>query len=67
MKVIKKGKIPTTFIRFCCSNCGCIFECEKGEYTYHSYQRDGDYYEAKCPTCSKRVYKDLIVKGENND
>ena len=34
MKIIKKGKIPITFIRFCCGNCGCIFECEKGEYTY---------------------------------
>lgn len=67
MKIIKKGKIPTTFIRFCCRNCGCIFDCEKGEYTYHSCQRDGDYYETKCPICGKRVYKDLIVKGENND
>ena len=59
MKIIKKGKIPITFIRFYCSNCGCIFECEKDEYNiYHSCQRDGDYYETKCPTCGTRVYID---------
>ena len=59
MKIIKKGKIPTTFIRFCCSNCGCIFECEKGEYTtYHSCLRNDDYYETKCPTCGEKVYVD---------
>ena len=55
MKIIKKGKIQTTFIRFCCSNCGCIFECEKGGYEY-AYDLVRDYYEAKCPTCSKKVY-----------
>lgn len=57
MKIIKKGKIPTTFIRFCCSNCGCIFECEKGEYTY-SLMKNVKEYEAKCPTCSEKVYTD---------
>lgn len=67
MKIIKKGKIPKTTERFACSNCGCVFECEKGEYTYHSYQRDGYYYEAKCPTCGTKVYRDTILKGENND
>lgn len=55
MKIIKKRKIPTTTIRFYCGNCGCVFECEKGEYTYWSDQRDGDYYTAKCPTCGKLV------------
>lgn len=65
MKIIKKGKKPTTFIRFCCSNCGCIFECEKGEYMYHLSGKRDNYYEAKCPTCSKKVY--ALKKGENND
>ena len=55
MKIIKKGKIPTTIMRFYCGNCGCVFECEKGEYTYYGDQRDGDYYTAKCPTCGKLV------------
>lgn len=53
MKIIKEGKIPTTTIRFYCGNCGCVFECEKGEYTYYGSPRDGDYYTAKCPTCGK--------------
>ena len=55
MKVIKKGKIPKTTERFTCPNCGCVFECEKGEYAYDLVL---DYYEAKCPTCSKKVYID---------
>lgn len=64
MKIIKEGKIPKAIIRFYCSNCGCVFECEKGEYTYYSDQRNSDYYTAKCPTCGKRVYTDAItMKG----
>lgn len=60
MKIIKKGKIPTTIIRFYCGNCGCVFECDKDEYEYHFDQRDGDYCEAKCPTCGYRVYSNGI-------
>ena len=67
MKIIKKGKIQTTFIRFCCSNCGCIFECEKGEYIYHFDQIKGDYIDAICPTCRTRVYRDMVLKGEKDD
>lgn len=55
MKIIKKGKIPTTFIRFTCCNCGCVFECEKGEYACDLVR---NCYEAKCPTCGKKVYID---------
>lgn len=58
MKIIKEGKIPTTTIRF---YCGCVFECEKGEYTYYGDQRNSDYYTAKCPTCGKRVYNDVMT------
>lgn len=65
MKIIKEGKIPTTTIRFYCGNCGCVFECEKGEYTYYGDLRDCNYYIAKCPTCGKRVCIDVItMKGE---
>ena len=64
MKIIKEGKIPTTTIRFYCGNCGCVFECEKGEYTYYGDQRDRDYYTAKCPTCGKRVYNDVVTVKE---
>ena len=55
MKIIKEGKIPTTIKRFYCDNCGCVFECEKGEYTYYGGHRNSDYYTAKCPTCGKLV------------
>lgn len=58
MKIIKKGKIPDTTKRFTCSNCGCIFVCNKNEYVRHFDQREGDYCEAKCPTCRTTVYAD---------
>ena len=55
MKIIKKGTKPKTTKRFTCSNCGCIFECDEGEYEKHFDQRDGGYSEAICPTCGVRV------------
>lgn len=64
MIVIKEGKIPDNTKRF---TCGCVFECEANEYNVTFDQKDGDYADAVCPTCGKRVYKDLIVKGENDD
>lgn len=64
MKIIKKGKTPKTTKRFTCHNCGCVFECEVNEYNVTFDQKDGNYIDAVCPTCGKRVYRDLIVKGE---
>ena len=65
MKIIKEGKIPTTIKRFYCSNCGCVFECERGEYKYYDDPLDGGYYIAKCPTCRERVYADVVtMKGK---
>lgn len=59
MKIIKKGTIPKTTKRFTCLNCGCIFECDEREYKMHFDQRDGDYSEADCPTCGRRVLIDF--------
>lgn len=50
MKIIKKGIIPIKARRFTCSNCGCIFECEEGEYEVH-FDHFDDYCTAACPTC----------------
>lgn len=67
MKIIKKGKIPKTTKRFACPNCGCVFECEEGEYSLYFSQRDGDWLETDCPTCGTRVVRDRYLKGENDD
>lgn len=67
MKIIKKGTIPKTTKRFTCSNCGCVFECDKNEYDLHFSQRDGDWLETKCLECGTRVVRDRYVKGENNE
>lgn len=56
MKILKEGIIPVKTRRFRCSNCGCIFECEEGEYELRFDQRDGYYCTAKCPTCRKKCY-----------
>lgn len=51
MKIIKEGVIPKTCRRFICNNCGCIFECDEGEYEVHFCQREGDWCVSNCPTC----------------
>ena len=67
MTIIKIGKTPKTTERFTCPNCGCVFECDVSECNVTFSQKNGNHADVVCPTCGKRVYKDLIVKGENND
>lgn len=53
MKIIQKGNLHSSAIRFECRVCRCVFEAEKTlEARRVSDQRDGDYYECGCPTCS---------------
>lgn len=56
MKIIKEGIIPSTTKRFTCPKCGCIFECELGEYRNHTNCCNTAYYVAFCPTCKQEVY-----------
>lgn len=54
MKIIKsggKGKIIDTK-QFTCTGCGCIFECEPGEYRIEKAgQLDEESPTANCPEC----------------
>ena len=60
MKIIVGGKPPTSAEEFCCTNCGCIFEAEKGEYTiprnwYAEKHGDSVPIECECPCCHEIV------------
>lgn len=62
MKIIKPGKPPSSARVIKCSNCGCVFEAEKGEYKPSSQMEvihDGlDNYKCDCPCCGITVYFD---------
>ena len=62
MKIIKKGIRPTITKKFICTNCGCIWEAEKGEYNVTSYlgmMHDGlKAYSMNCPCCGAFVDAD---------
>lgn len=54
MKIIKSGKKQPALLRkkITCSECKCRFQLEsKSEAKFVSDQRDGDYYEIRCPQC----------------
>lgn len=58
MKIIVNGDLDRTkrTIRFTCKSCGCVWEANKDEYTYHCDQRDGEFSYMKCPCCGNVVY-----------
>lgn len=57
MKIIQKGKVPSTTLHCTCGHCGTVFECDQSEAQYQSDQRDGDYWRIKCPLsgCGREV------------
>lgn len=57
MKIIKQGKTEEELKAilketkcFECKTCGCVFEADKGEYTYTTQYNETHYY-CKCPNC----------------
>lgn len=59
MKIIKEGNLPSERkFTATCSNCKCHFEFLAKEAEYRSDQRDGDFYEVKCPQsgCGRANY-----------
>lgn len=57
MEIIKQGDTQKLkrIKRFICSNCGCIFDADKNEYSIGT-QYNETYYFCKCPFCSETVY-----------
>ena len=69
MNVIKPGdqerarrKVNQTK-KFECLDCGCVFECDYGEWKYDEEDRPGVCsVSAKCPTCHQTTYHDITNK-----
>jgi len=59
MKIIERGTDPDKrWITTTCVNCLTKFKFKAKEATLVHDQRDGDYFEIKCPLCKKSVIKD---------
>lgn len=56
MKIVKEGNISSSTRRFTCKHCGCIFECDFGEYRRISDRCNDTYFVTFCPTCKREVY-----------
>lgn len=56
MRIIKAGILPENkVITATCMYCKCVFEFSVKEAKHVSDQRDGDYYQIDCPTCSRTL------------
>lgn len=55
MKVIKKGRSKSWKRRLSCYGCNALLEVLDTDCRYVSDQRDGDYYEVKCPECDDSI------------
>lgn len=58
MRVVKSGNFKKSGVKRIieCRECSCEFEIESSDtrrFKYVSDQRDGDYYEVRCPECNK--------------
>lgn len=58
MKIISEGVNPTLQpIRASCNRCRTEIEFLPFEAKYVSDQRDGDFYQVKCPVCPDTITK----------
>lgn len=57
IKIIKPGKKPDTTERFECSNCGCVFDADRGDYEKGYSMGIGSYLRIYCPVCKRTVYR----------
>lgn len=56
MEILKPGKIPDTRKDFQCSDCGCVFCAEKGEWKAKTGEYQSVDYACTCPCCGKTVH-----------
>lgn len=71
MEIIKRGTLPeeeTYAAR--CGNCKSDIRAKGGELEHKSFQRDGDWKQAKCPVCrhlitnwTKEQNQNLLQQG----
>ena len=63
MKIIKKGAISEEKVyRIECNHCKCVFEIMEKEGSIIFDQRDGNYLQYDCPTCSRSCMAALNVR-----
>lgn len=43
--------------KFICKECGCEYECGRGEYKFYDDQREGSWYEVTCPDCGLQIHQ----------
>lgn len=56
MEIIRRGEDPKKKpLREKCDNCHTIIRFTKDEATFRYDQRDGNYYEIKCPVCNSMI------------
>jgi hypothetical protein len=46
--------------RFVCTECGCIFKCDKEDYKISSQYNETRYY-ASCPDCKHSAYEETEI------
>lgn len=65
VKIITKGKGNKRIYRTRCATCSCVFEFEAEDAKFVADQRDGDFYQIKCPDCGKMCYaEDKVARYE---
>lgn len=61
MKLIRKPKIKKDVNKLECKECGAVYSCTKGELKFRRDDRDGSYYEFKCPSCKEITTYDVSL------
>lgn len=64
MKVVKKGKMGEPWVnrKVTCESCTAKIKLEAGDSVrLVSDQRDGNYYELKCPECGESITIDATL------
>lgn len=59
MKILSRGNVAVDQRPFTltCNACKTVIETCLGEMSEQWDQRDGDYYEIKCPVCGRMITK----------
>jgi hypothetical protein len=68
MKIIKRGKpqgtVPTTTTCDSIDGCGTVFSWYQSEGKLVPDQRDGDYWDVKCPVCGRHIFISVDAVGK---
>ncbi len=64
MRIVKYGTDPSdNKVKAKCQNCGTVIEFMPREADRVHDQRDGDYWQIKCPVCPRDITKAVVIGG----